>query len=104
MNHIISFTAGIIVTLIGVTYLLPAQTHSEQIVETRIITNEVLTTIDLEELKEAVTNLDQELQDECSRVLQRTSDLPEPAIKQYVDRHYDGDTCLAADQVWSRGW
>ena len=104
MRLIIGFTFGTISTLLAVTYLMPGQTHTQTIVETRTVTNEIITTLDLEQLKEQVDGITQELHDECIRVLERTSDLPTPMIEQYIDRHYQGDACTAADEVWSRGW
>ena len=104
MKTIIGFTAGVIVTLLGLSYAAPGQTHTETIIETKVITNEVKTTLDIEELRQSFAGLAQELRDECIRVLERTSDLPLPMIEAYVDRHYQGDACAAADEVWARGW
>jgi hypothetical protein len=76
MRVLIGFTFGTIATLLATSHLLPGQTQVHEIVETRTVTNEILTTLDLEELRHTFDGLAQELRDECIRVLERTSDLP----------------------------
>jgi hypothetical protein len=104
MRVIFGFTFGTVATMLATSYLMPAQTNTETVIETRTVTNQVLTTLDLEELRGQIAGLAEELRDECIRVLERTSDLPLPMIEAYVDRHYLGDACAAADEVWARGW
>ena len=104
MKLIVGFTFGTITALLVASYLIPGQTHIETIVQTEVVTQQVVTTLNLEHLKDQVESLNEALYEECIRVLQRTSDLPIPMIQQYVDRHYEGDACKAADKVWSYGW
>ena len=105
MKTIAGFTIGVIATLVAVTYLVPQQTHYEveTIVRTETITNEVLTTIDLEQLRIEYADLAEELRQECLHILERETGDPRGGIEAHVARRYQGDACKAADQQLTTG-
>ena len=105
MRTIAGFTMGVIATLVGVTYLLPQQTHYEveTFVETQVITNEVLTTVDLEQLRREYADLAEDLRRECIYILERETGDPRGGIEAHVARRYQGDACAAADQQLKTG-
>jgi len=63
--------------------------------------DEVLTTVDLEELRSQVDDLNIQLDDECVLIAARITGEPEQGIRNYVDRHYDGDACQYAEDAQS---
>ena len=65
---------------------------------------EVLTTIDLEELKDSIKELDEQLHEECLFVIHHHTGDPVEGLRHYVDRHYDGNACQAADEAARGEW
>ena len=100
MRALIGFTFGIVIALIGVTYLVPAQT----VYTTEVIEREVVTTLDVEELRQQVDTLDGELFVECINIIERYTNDPRPGIIHHVERHYQGDACKAADEAMHGNW
>jgi hypothetical protein len=100
MRALIGFTFGIVIALIGVTYLVPAQT----VYTTEVIEREIVTTLDLEELRQQVDTLDGELFVECINIIERHTQDPRPGIIHHVERHYEGDACKAADEAMHGNW
>ena len=100
MRALIGFTFGIVIALIGVTYLVPAQT----VYTTEVIEREIVTTLDLEELRQQVDTLDGELFVECINIIERHTNDPRPGIIHHVERHYQGDACKAADEAMHGNW
>jgi hypothetical protein len=100
MRALIGFTFGIVIALIGVTYLVPAQT----VYTTEVIEREIVTTLDLEELRQQIDTLDGELFVECINIIERHSNDPRAGIIHHVERHYEGDACKAADEAMHGNW
>ena len=104
MKTIIGFTFGVLVTLIGATYLMPGQTIYETEIVTRTVTEEVTVYTDLDELREAFAKTAEQLRQECLYIIERQTGDPMPGIIAHIDRHYQGDACRAADEVLNGGW
>jgi hypothetical protein len=103
MRALIGFTFGIVIALIGVTYLVPAQ-PAQTVYTTEVIEREIVTTLDLEELRQQLDTLDGELFVECINVIERYTQDPRPGIMHHVERHYEGDACKAADEAMHGNW
>ena len=100
MRALIGFTFGIVIALIGVSYLVPAQT----VYTTEVLEREIVTTLDLEELRQQLDTLDGELFVECINIIERHTNDPRPGIIHHVERHYQGDACKAADEAMHGNW
>jgi hypothetical protein len=106
MNTLIGFTFGTIAGLIAITLILPKQTviehQTEYVIQT--VVHEKVAVLEFDELRDQITNLTDDLYQECLKVIERHTDDPMPGIIRHVDRHYQGDSCLAADEAIRGGW
>lgn len=97
--------AGSAVTLLITT---PWQTDTEYVTETftETIVEQVITTVNLDRLRDvpAKTNVDEQLDYECTVALQRLTDEPLMGIMLYVDRYWNGDACQAYEHQVLHGW
>ena len=97
--------AGALITLAIVAIVRPEPTVVYQTeVHERIITHEVLTTIDLEALKEHIADLDEQLYTECLEIVIRQTGDPRAGVIRHIERHYQGDACRAADEALRGEW
>jgi serine/threonine protein kinase HipA of HipAB toxin-antitoxin module len=104
MKHALAALAGAAATLVVVTLLSEPKTIYETEVIERVHVEEVLTTIDLEELKDSIKELDEQLYEECLFVIHQHTGDPLEGLRHYVDRHYDGNACRAADEAARGEW
>lgn len=104
MRVLIGFTFGIVIGLIAITHIVPEQTKYVTVHDTQVIEREILTTIDLDDLRQQIDELDQELYIECINVIAWHTDDPRAGIIQHVERHYEGDACRAADEAIRGEW
>lgn len=105
MTHLLAFAYGVIITLITVTYLItPTDTiHHVQVIE-RTRTEHVTTTLDLEDLKSQIADINDDLYAECINIIERHTGDPRAGIIIHVERHYQGNACQAADEATSGSW
>jgi hypothetical protein len=97
--------AGALITLAIVAITRPEPTVVYQTeVHERIIIEEVLTTIDLEELKAQIADLDERLYTECLEIVIRHTGDPRAGVIRHIERHYQGDACRAADEALRGEW
>jgi len=73
-------------------------------VRERIITQDVITTLDLEDLKQQLAELDEQLYLECVEVIVRHTGDPRAGVIRHIERHYQGEACRAADEALSGNW
>ena len=104
MKHALAALAGAAATLALVTLVSEPETIYKTEVIERVQVEQVLTTIDLEELKDSIKELDEQLYDECLFVIHQHTGDPVEGLRHYVDRHYDGDACRAADEAARGEW
>jgi serine/threonine protein kinase HipA of HipAB toxin-antitoxin module len=104
MKHALAALAGAAATLALVTLLSEPETIYETEVIERVQVEQVLTTIDLEELKDSIKELDEQLYEECLFVIHQHTGDPLEGLRHYVDRHYDGNACRAADEAARGEW
>lgn len=104
MKTLLGFTFGIVIGLIAITYMVPKQTEYITVHRTQVIEREVLTTVDIEALKEQIEDLDDQLYIECVNVIERETGDPKAGIIQHVERHYQGNACKAADEALRGEW
>jgi hypothetical protein len=104
MKHALAALAGAAATLALVTLLSEPETIYETEVIERVQVEEVLTTIDLEELKDNIKELDEQLYEECLFVIHQHTGDPLEGLRHHVDRHYDGNACRAADEAARGEW
>jgi hypothetical protein len=105
MRLVTAAAAGAIAALIVVTIVKPEPTVIYQTeVRERLITQDVITTLDLEDLKEQMAELDEQLYLECVEVIIRHTGDPRAGVIRHIERHYQGDACRAADEALSGGW
>ena len=105
MRLVTAAAAGAISALIVVTIVKPEPTVIYQTeVRERLITQDVITTLDLEDLKEQMAELDEQLYLECVEVIIRHTGDPRAGVIRHIERHYQGDACRAADEALSGGW
>jgi transcriptional regulator of met regulon len=81
----------------------PTTVYQVQVIE-RTVVDEVLTTLDLEELRDQINNLKGDLNYECLLIIERHTGDPLPGIQHLVDRHYNGDACKAAEEAARGHW
>ena len=97
--------SGAIAALIVVTIIKPQPTVIYQTeVRERLITQDVLTTLELEDLKEQMAELDEQLYIECVEVIIRHTGDPRAGVIRHIERHYQGDACRAADEALRGEW
>jgi hypothetical protein len=97
--------AGALAALIILTIIKPEPTIVYQTeVHERLITQDVLTTLDIEDLKDQIEELDQALYDECVAIIVHRTGDPEAGVIRHIERHYDGDACQAADEALRGDW
>jgi hypothetical protein len=105
MRLVTAAAAGAIAALIVVTIVKPEPTVIYQTeVRERLITQDVITTLDLEDLKDQIAELDEQLYLECVEVIIRHTGDPRAGVIRHIERHYQGDACRAADEALSGGW
>jgi serine/threonine protein kinase HipA of HipAB toxin-antitoxin module len=104
MKQALAALAGAAATLVLVTLLSEPETIYETEVIERVQVEQVLTTIDLEELKANIEELDEQLYEECLFVIHQHTGDPLEGLRHYVDRHYDGNACRAADEAARGEW
>jgi len=104
MKHALAALAGAAATLAVVTLVSEPETIYETEVIERVQVEQVLTTIDLEELKDSIKELDEQLYEECLFVIHQHTGDPLEGLRHYVDRHYDGNACRAADEAARGEW
>jgi hypothetical protein len=109
MKALLGFTAGTLVALIAATYLAPQQTiiHTDTIVEERIIVEQVMTTLDLDQIRDTNAidpDLELELLAECAYAIQRQTNEPLQGIIHYLERHWQADSCAAYEHLARHGW
>jgi hypothetical protein len=110
MRHLFAFTMGTLVTLIAATYLAPQPTHTTETiteVRDRIIIEEVMTTIDLDRIRNT-SRIDPELEEqllmECVYAIhEATGDNLAGAIL-YIERYWQGDACAALEHYHTHAW
>jgi len=104
MRTILTFTLGIIVTLLAVSYAVPAQKQYETQVVTRTVTEYEPLDISAHRDIREVSEHDDAINMECAYAIQRQTDEPLMGIVLYIERHWQGDAC-AAYLHWSQhGW
>jgi hypothetical protein len=97
--------AGALAALVIMTIIKPEPTvvYQTEVIE-RVHVEEVLTTLDIEELKDQIGELDQALYDECVAIIVHRTGDPEAGVIRHIERHYDGDACQAADEALRGDW
>ncbi len=97
--------AGALITLaiVGLTRPEPTVIYQTEVRE-RLITQDVITTLDLEDLKKQMADLDEQLYLECVEVIVRHTGDPRAGVIRHIERHYQGEACRAADEALSGGW
>ena len=104
MKYAAAALGGAAVTFIAMSIAItPTVEYHTEVVE-RIVIDEQLTTLDLEQLRDDIDNLEEQLYEECVHFIARHTDDPVQGIRNYVDRHYDGDACRAAAEVQRGEW
>lgn len=104
MRYAAAATAGAISAWAIITLTAnPQIEYHTQVVE-RIRVNEVLTTIDLDDLRHEIDDLDEQLYTECVEVIHRKTGDPKAGIINLVERHYEGNACRAADEALNGLW
>jgi len=78
----------------------------ETVVETQTVIEEVATTIDIDRLRQvpASSNIDKQLDLECTYAIQRLTDEPLMGIILYTDEYWNGDACQAYEHQVLHGW
>jgi malate synthase len=109
MRTLYAFTTGVILTLIAATYLVPQQQTLTvtSTVDDRVYTQEIITTIDLEHIRDtrdADPQLDDSLNAECAYAIQRHTDEPLKGIINYIERYWSGDSCAAYEHLQNHDW
>ena len=106
MRTLIGFTLGTITGLIILSLFAPKQTVVEYQTEvfTRTVIDEQITSIDLEELRTRIDDLDEQLYTECVEAIHRKTGDPKQGIINLVERHYEGNACRAADEALNGLW
>ena len=104
MKYAAAALGGAAVTFIAMSIAIsPTVEYNTEVVE-RIVIDEQLTTLDLEQLRDDIDSLDDQLYDECVHIIARHTHDRVQGIRNYVDRHYDGDACKAAAEVQRGDW
>jgi hypothetical protein len=111
MRTVYGFTFGVIITLLGISHLLPTQTHTQYVPEVQVIErtviDQVITTIDLDRIRNTEhldPHLDEQLAYQCALTIQRQTDEPLAGITLYISRYWNDDACTAAEHLMVYGW
>ena len=104
MKTIITFTLGIILTLLVVSYAMPAQNHYETQVITRTVTEYEPLDISAHRDISQVSEHDDAINMECTYAIQRQTGEPLMGIVLYVEKHWQGDACAAYLHRSQHGW
>ena len=109
MRTLLAFTFGVVATLLGVSTLAPGQTQTQVVhqVDDTVHVNQVITTIDLEQLRDTRTinpDLDASLAAECAYAIQRQTDELLKGIVIHVERWWQADACAAYEHLVRHGW
>lgn len=104
MKTIVTFTLGVILTLLAVTYAMPQQTNYETQVITRTVTEYDQLDISAHRDVSAVSEHDDAINAECAYAIQRLTDEPLAGIVLYVERYWHGDACAAYLHQVEHGW
>jgi hypothetical protein len=109
LRQFITFTTGALIALLIGSHFAPGQTTTKVIstVDDTVHVNQVITTIDLEHLRDTLTinpDLDASLAAECAYAIQRQTDELLKGIVIHVERWWQGDSCAAYDHLVRHGW
>jgi len=104
MKSILTFTLGVIATLIVVSYAVPAQNNYETQVITRTVTEYEPLDISAHRDISQVSEHDDAINMECAYAIQRQTDEPLMGIVLYVEKHWSGDACAAYLHKVQHGW
>jgi hypothetical protein len=110
MSRFLAFTFGAVLALLGASYLIPGQTHTvdyQIITRDRIIIEEVMTTLDLEHIRDTTAvdpDLEEQLLAECVYAIARTAVEPMQGIIYYIEKYWSGDACAAYEHLQTHGW
>jgi hypothetical protein len=107
MRSLIAAAIGSTVTAAIMLTLTPepqVRHHTE--VRDRIVVDQVITTIDLDRIRDtsAATDLEPQLLAECAYAIQRHTEEPLAGIIYYADRYWQADTCAAYEHLMVHGW
>jgi hypothetical protein len=83
----------------------PATVYQVQVIE-RTVVEQVMTTIDLDRIRDtsAATDHEPQLLAECAYAIQRHTDEPLAGIIHYAERYWQADTCAAYEHLMVHGW
>lgn len=104
MKYAAAALGGAAVTFVAMTIVTSPTVHYQTEVIERIVIDEQLTTLDLDQLRDQIGTLEADLYEECVHVIARHTDDPLQGIRNHVDRHYDGDACRAAAEAQRGRW
>jgi hypothetical protein len=107
MRTLIGFTFGVLAALLGLSTLAPGQTHIEVVHTDRVIIEQVMTTLDLDQLRDTDQidpDLNEALAAECAYAIQQQTDEPLMGIVMQVERWWQGDSCAAYEHLARHGW
>ena len=104
MKTILTFTLGVIATLIVVSYAVPAQNNYETQVITRTVTEYEPLDISAHRDVSQVSEHDEAINMECTYAIQRQTDEPLMGIVLYIEQHWSGDACSAYLHKVEHGW
>ncbi len=99
----IALTASFTALAIAISRPAPTVVYQTEVRE-RLITQDVITTLDMEELKDQIAQLDQAMYDECLAIIVHRTGDPEAGVIHRIERHYNGDACQAADEALRGRW
>ena len=99
----IALTASFTALAIAISRPSPTVVYQTEVRE-RLITQDVITTLDLEDLKEQLAELDEQLYLECVEVIVRHTGDPRAGVIRHIERHYQGEACRAADEALRGEW
>jgi len=109
VKHLMTFTIGAVTALLIASHFAPGQTQVKVVstVDDTVHVNQVITTIDLEQLRntgDIDPNLDTSLAAECAYAIQRQTGEPLKGIVFHVERWWEGDTCAAFEHLLTHDW
>jgi hypothetical protein len=99
----IALTASFTALAIAISRPAPTVVYQTEVRE-RLITQDVITTLDIEQLKDQIDELDQAVYDECVAIIVHRTGDPEAGVIHRIERHYEGDACHAADEALRGEW
>jgi hypothetical protein len=99
----IALTASFTALAIAISRPAPEVIYQTEVRE-RLITQDVITTLDIEQLKDQINELDQAMYDECVAIIVHRTGDPQAGVIHRIERHYNGDACQAADEALRGEW